>query len=92
MFLPFSKMNTITKCKIVRSILLFTLLSIEGWHVLGFAPQGCSFSNGVAKCHFQQWSPPLQDSDFGPGAVHGLTLEGINGIIPVGVSLSVLFL
>ena len=72
-------------CEPLSKLHLIIYLSMQGWCIFGFAPQGCSFSDGEAQCNFQQWKPPLLDDDFGPEPLHKLELNRINADIPASV-------
>ena len=72
----------LTKPRSALDLIIF--LSLQGLGVLCVAPQGCTYSNGVANCDFKHWAPPLLDQTFG-GPVRDLSLNNISGTIPDGV-------
>lgn len=63
--------------------LLFTLhtLTVNA----DYAATGCTFqggNDGIATCDFNDWDPPLLDSDFGPGDIYQIEIENVDGTIP----------
>ena len=66
-----------------RNLIIY--LSMQGWAIFGFAPQGCPFNAGEAQCDFRRWKPPLTDDDFGPEPLHKLKMNNINAAIPANV-------
>ena len=78
-------MGDVVRIKIACLIQTLILVSLQGWNIFAFAPQGCSFEDGIASCYFQQWAPPLLDKDFGLEPLYELRLYDIHGNIPNGV-------
>ena len=82
----FFHMDKFLNKKISRSILpLITFLSLPELNSFNFAPQGCSFTDGSARCNFRQWTPPLLDDSFGPEPLYRLPLYNLNGTIQARV-------
>ena len=77
-------LKLIKSCSLLQFMMLLSLTDNSMGDV-NIAATGCVYADGIAKCNFQSWTPPLMDADFGPGQLKVLFLQKLNGIIPAGV-------